>query len=143
MLESMRQLALDALWVELDSGQSPDPEAWYLEFREKALGKLFPKLVENVEQDGGNDTQRFYTLRADPNQANVAVLDVHELKPGDTAKLPFNQASGSQAAALGPLIKRTPRTRAKDPGPSVKIQQTTLKAFQGIANSNAPWGPYF
>src|SRR2546423_1156615 len=133
MLEAMRQLALDVLWVQLDGGQSPDPEAWYRDLRATNLGKLFPMLVEDVEQEGAKDKQRYYTLRADPTRTEVAILEAHEFKEGDSARLPFNQPSGSQAAALGPIVKRTPS--AKEAGPSVKIQQTTLNAFQEISEA--------
>jgi CRISPR-associated protein Csh1 len=143
MLEAMRQLALDALWVELDAGKSPDPEKWYRELRSKDLGRLFPKLVEDVEQEGGKDKQRFYTLQADPQRKNIAILQAHEFKQGDAAKLPFNQPSGSQAPALGPVIKRSAPSKKKEAGPSIKIQQTTLKAFEEIAATGSAWSPYF
>src|SRR5262245_40445658 len=143
MLEAMRQLALDALWVELDDGKSPDPDVWYRDLRAKDLGRLFPKLVEDVEQEGGKDKQLFYSLQADPQRADTAVLQAHEFKEGDAAKLPFNQPSGSQAAALGPVIKRSAPSKTKEAGPSVKIQQTTLKAFGEIAAAECPWSLYF
>ena len=143
MLEAMRQLALDALWVELGDGQGSDPEAWYQELRAHDLGRLFPKLVEDVEQEGGKDKQRYYTLRADLHHPDVAVLQSVEFREGDSAKLPFNQASGPQAPALGPVIKRTAPSKVKEAGPTVKIQQTTLKAFGEIADSGRPWSTYF
>ncbi|HWG46899.1 MAG TPA: TM1802 family CRISPR-associated protein [Gemmataceae bacterium] len=143
MLEAMRQLALDALWVELDEGKSSDPEVWYQELRAHDLGRLFPKLIEDIEQEGGKDKQRYYTLRADPQHTDIAVLQSVEFREGDSVKLPFNQASGPQAPALGPVIKRTSPSKAKDAGPTIKIQQTTLKAFGEIADAGRPWGPYF
>jgi CRISPR-associated protein Csh1 len=143
MLEAMRQLALDALWVELDGGQSPDPEEWYRGLRKKDLGRLFPWLVEDVEQEGGKDKQRYYTLQPDPTSADLAILEAHEFKDEDAARLPFNQPSGSQAAALGPIVKRTAPSKTKEAGPSVKIQQTTLKAFEEIAGLGKPWSGYF
>jgi CRISPR-associated protein Csh1 len=143
MLEAMRQLALDSLWVELNGGKAPDPEAWYLAFRAEELGKLFPKLVEDAEQEGGKENRRYYTLRADSKRRDVAVLTAHEFREGDAAKLPFNQPSGSQAAALGPVVKRSAPSKTKKAGPSVKVQQTTLKAFDVIAKADKRWGPYF
>src|SRR5262245_31647838 len=125
MLEAMRQLALDALWIEMDGGKSPNPEAWYRELRAKNLGRMFPKLVEDVEQEGSKDKQRYYSLRADLDQPEVAILKATEFKEGDSTKLPFNQPSGSQAAALGPIIKRSAPSKTKEAGPSPKIQQTT------------------
>jgi CRISPR-associated protein Csh1 len=143
MLEAMRRLALDYLWIELDGGKHPDPEAWYRELRQHDPGRLFPKLVEDVEESGNTnrDTQRYYTLRADPASADTAILEVHEFQPGDAEKLPFNQPSGSQSAALGPVIKRTFKT--KEAGPSVKIQETTLNAFAEIAGAKKSWSDYF
>ena len=145
MLEAMRRLALDSLWVELDGAKHSDPEAWYRELRQNNLGRLFPKLVESVEESssGGKDTPRFYTLRADPNSNDTAILEVNELKPGDAPRLPFNQPSGSQSAALGPIVKRTAPSKAKDAGPTAKIQETTLTAFADIAGKGRSWSPYF
>jgi CRISPR-associated protein Csh1 len=144
MLDAMRRLALDHLWVELGDAQG-DPETWYRQTRDTNLGLLFPKLVEGHDPEGreGEDAQHYYTLRADPEEANVAHLEVRDMKPGDGARLPFNQASGSQSAALGPVIKRTPGTTAKPPGPSGKIQKTTLKAFGKIAREGKTWSTYF
>jgi CRISPR-associated protein Csh1 len=143
MLEAMRQVALDALWVELDEGRSPDPEQWYQEVREKNPGRLFSKLVEDVEQEVRKDKQRYYTLHADTERVEVSVLSGHEFKGGDAGRLPFNQPSGSQAAALGPVIKRSAPSRSKEAGPSVKIQTTTLAEFDKIAQAGQPWSPYF
>ena len=143
MLEAMRQLALDSLWMELDGGKSADPEVWYRQLRINDLGRLFPKLVEDVEQEGGKDKQRFYSLSVEPQQSEVAVLKASEFKPGDAAKLPFNQPSGSQSAALGPIIKRSAPPKNKEAGPSPKIQQTTLEVFEKIASSGCTWSSYF
>ena len=63
MLGAMRQLALKTMWVGLNDGKSPDPEAWYRDLRANDLSRLSPKLVEDVEQGGGKDQQRFYTPR--------------------------------------------------------------------------------
>jgi len=141
----MRQVALSWLWLKLDQGRNPDPERWYEEFRETSLSQMFPFLVEDQDSKGsGSERPRFYTLSPDPQDSEVAVLEVHELKSEDVVKLPFNQPSGSQSAALGPVIKRTPPAKKSDPpGPSRKIQQTTLKAFLDISKSNAIWSPYF
>jgi CRISPR-associated protein Csh1 len=145
MLEAMRRLALDFLWVELDGGSHRDPEAWYRDLRRHELGRLFPKLVEDVEESGGTDKDpwRYYTLRADPRSPDTAILEVHEFKPGDAVRLPFNQPSGSQSAALGPVFKRTAPSKTKEAGPSVKIQETTLSAFQEISEAGSAWSDYF
>jgi CRISPR-associated protein Csh1 len=143
VLEAMRKLALDSLWVELDGAKHPDPEAWYRELRLNDLGRLFPKLVEDVEESSSKDPTRFYTLRADPELADTAILEVNEVKSGDAYKLPFNQPSGSQSAALGPIVKRTAASKKKEAGPSEKIQQTTLSAFGEIAQARESWSGYF
>src|SRR5262249_11601367 len=130
VLEAMRELALSRLWNDLDKGSSPDPEAWYRWLRQNDMAQLFPYLVEDVDDEGkGKDKPRYYPLGPDATDPTVAVLEAHELKPTDGGKLPFNKPTGSQAAALGPLIKRTPASKGKPPGPSIKTQQTTLKAF--------------
>ncbi len=143
MLDAMRQLALDSLWIRLDNGVTPDPEAWYRCLRKQDLGRLFPMLVEDVEQEGGKDKQRYYTLRADPGLEDLAILEPHEMQSRDAAGLPFNQASGPQAAALGPVIKRTAPSKAKEAGPSLKVQLTTLKEFKEISAAGDRWSPYF
>jgi CRISPR-associated protein Csh1 len=144
MLDAMRQLALSRLWLDLGDGTAPDPEAWYRQLRERDLGRLFPYLVEDMDDEGkGQEKPRYYTLRPDPKNDHVAVLEAHELKQVAAAQLPFNQPSGSQSAALGPVVKRTPRSKKKPAGPSVKIQQTTLKAFKEIAEQGQPWSEYF
>ena len=73
----------------------------------------------------------------------MAILTAHEFKEGDAAKLPFNQPSRSQAAALGPVIKRSAPSNVKEAGPSIKIQQTTLRAFEEIAKAGLPWSACF
>ena len=105
MLSAMRRLALDSLYFELGEGTDDSPEAWYRELRENDAAKLFPKLVEKSER-----IERVYVLSADPRDADTAVLEVRDFLPEtDPLRLPFNQPSGSQSAALGPVIKRTGR----------------------------------
>ena len=104
----------------------------------------FPIWSKKVDTEGrGIEKPRYYTLSPDPKHASVAILEAHELKSTDGVKLPFNQPSGSQSPALGPLIKRTPPTKAKPAGPTVKIQQTTLRAFKEIGDAGQPWSDYF
>lgn len=144
MLDAMRQLALSRLWLDLDGGHSPDPEAWYRDLRQCDLARLFPYLVEDVDDEGkGKETPRYYTLSSDPIDATVAVLEPHEMKPADASKLPFNKPSGSQSAALGPLIKRSPPSKTKAAGPTPKILKTTLKAFDVSAAEGRLWSGYF
>ena len=138
MLNAMRQIALDAVFCELGKSTDDDAQKWYESVRKTNPGRLFPKLVEETER-----IERYYSVQPDPNNSDVAILAVHEFKLGDGDRLPFNQGSGSQAAALGPLIKRTWKAKTKEAGPSPKIQSTTLIAFKEIAAEGKPWSPYF
>src|SRR5688572_22315014 len=107
MLEAMRQLALAHLCARLGAGDCPDPEEWYRHARTERLTDLFPFLVEDVTDEGSAKVNaRYYTLEADPTDEAVAILTPHELTRQTASWLPFNQASGPQSPALGPLIKR-------------------------------------
>src|SRR5262245_32941391 len=141
MLESMRQIALDALWVELDGGKSPDPEAWYQDLRRNNMGTLFPKLVEPVKEEDRKGKRRYYTLRADAAEADLAVLEAHEFKEGDATKLPFINRPPI-APAVGPVIKRT--TKGSDGvGPLPGTIRRTLQSCAKIADSAVPEALYF
>jgi CRISPR-associated protein Csh1 len=138
MIDAMRQLALDYLRHELHASNSQDPEAWCSALREDDPGRLSPFLVERSDK-----VESYYTLAADPGRPDAAVVKKWDFKEGDNLRLPFNQPSGSQSAALGPVIKRTPKSRTKEAGPSAKIQQTTLLEFAKLAEAKAPWSEYF
>lgn len=141
MIDQMPDFSLEWLKSRIDPKSPLAAEAWYRALREDAPQRLLPYLVEPVDDTGGDE--RYYTLSADPSEPDLAVLEVHDLKPGDGAKLPFNQPSGSQSAAIGPVIKRTAPASAKPAGPSQKIRDTTLKAFSELAVSGAAWAGYF
>jgi CRISPR-associated protein Csh1 len=144
MLNKMQQLALAHLCAQPDVGDCSDAATFYRQTREGHLGWLFRFLVEDVgEEETANEKPHYYTLGPDPQDDSVAVLVAHELTEDAATKLPFNKPSGAQSAALGPVIKRTAPSRAKPPGPSAKIQQTTLNAFDEIAKANKPWSGYF
>jgi CRISPR-associated protein Csh1 len=144
MLDKMKQLALAHLCAQAGAEGCSDPEAFYRQTREEQLGWLFRFLVEDVAEDeSGNEKPRYYTLGPDPKDDSVAILEARELTEEAAAKLPFNKPSGSQSPALGPVIKRTAASRGKPAGPSPKIQQTTLDAFQERAESEKPWSAYF
>jgi CRISPR-associated protein Csh1 len=145
MLEAMRELALDFLHDKLGGQADESPEVFYQRIRESAPEQLFPYLVEdNVDEErSGRDKPRYYTLGPADDDPKVAVLETFELKASDAVKLPFNQPSGSQSAALGPLIKRTASSKTKPAGPSRKIQATTLKAFEEFGKAGRPWSAYF
>lgn len=134
MLNAMRQLSL---WMLADQlGAEGDAEEWYEEARKSHPDKLLTWLVEAPDE-----SETFYTLQADQNDSSIAILEAHDLKESHRIRLPFNQPTGSQSAALGPIIKRT--FANKKSGPSKKIQETTTAAFAAIAASNQEWSAYF
>lgn len=134
MLEQMRQVALETLASEFQTTEGA--EKWYEEARELSADKLLKYLVEAPESEAN-----FYTLRSDPNDSVTAILEQWQTKPAHSTKLPFNQPTGSQSAALGPLIKRT--YTSNTPGPSSKIQKTTLDSFGEIGRLQHSWSVYF
>lgn len=135
MLNAMRQLSLWMIAERL--GVTSEPEEWYRGCRSQNADQLLPWLVEAPD----DDAEKFYTLTPDPNDSLLAVLESHDLKPEHRTKLPFNQPTGSQSAALGPIIKRT--SSKNKIGPTKKIQNTTLLAFKNIASQAKPWSSYF
>ena len=139
MIDAMRQLALDWLSWELGDDHA-DPEEWYRQIQLSDPGRLFSFLI-----DPGEKIELYYTLRPDPDDEELAVLEVHDFRERDHLRLPFNQPSGSQSAQLGPVLKRTAggKGRKEEPGPSLKIQETTLKQFEKISKQARPWSPYF
>ncbi len=141
MLDAMSMLALDYLREQLPDGlgEEADPWAWYLRVREEKPELLFPYLIEAPRD---SMSPNYYVLKADPQDSDIAVLEQRERKPGDELRLPFVPSTGSQSGALGPVIKRT-YTPAKGPGPSAKINDTSIKDFRGIADSDQLWSEYF
>lgn len=137
MLEAMRQLSLHHLYHRLDG--EGEAEEWYRRLRQEAPEKLFPYLIEPTRE---SMAKNYYVLFPDPHDPQVAVLEGRELRPEDAQRLPFVQSTGSQSPALGPVIKRT-FTKSKGGGPSEKILNSTLQAFQAIAQKGQPWSPYF
>src|SRR5688500_13896109 len=123
MLDAMRELALEYLRDRLDGRTGETAEVTYRRIREQLPETLFPFLVEASDEDGEAGSAKYYTLSADPADAETAVLEARELKAGDGAKLPFNQPSGAQSPALGPVVKRSAPTKGKPPGPSEKIRE--------------------
>ena len=138
MLEAMRDLALDFLWSQEGQGELPDNlNEWFKNIRAKKPERMFPYLVEASE-----NIEKYYTLSPDATDPDLAVLEVADFQQGDNIRLPFNQPSGSQSPALGPVIKRT-YTTGKGAGPTQKIQANTLKSFENLAQENKPWSPFF
>ena len=138
MLLAMRQLGLDFLWRQIDQGKSEDPEAWYLNLRRDNPGELLPYLLE-----APGKIERLYTLQPDPDDDNIAVLEGQDLGSVGARRVPFNQPSGSQSPALGPVLKRTWKSTTKTAGPTLKIQNTTVNAFEEIARDGNSWSNYF
>ena len=134
MLSEIRQIALCFLATELDA--TGDLESWYDELRTEAPEKLLAWLVESPE-----GAERFYTMRADSKDSNLAILEAHDLKESDFPRLPFNQGTGARSPALGPIIKRT--YSPKKIGPTTTTQNNTLKSFQTISASDQDWSGYF
>ncbi len=144
MLEAMRHLALQFLHDKMSGGLNETPETFYNRIRSSEPERLFPFLVEDIDLEGrGEGKARYYTLRPSDDDLQIAILEAIELKESDIRKLPFNQPSGAQSAALGPVIKRTAPTGKKPRGPSPKIQHTTLKAFKEIGEVGESWSAYF
>lgn len=141
MLRAMYQLALDYLYTNhrLD-GEPEDPDEWYRHVRTKDPIRLLQYLIESPRTSMASN---YYVLSADPYDPNVAVLEQREFDPDrDAARIPFVQSTGSQSAAIGPVIKRS-FASGKGAGPSSKILQTTLDAFEDISRSGKPWSSYF
>ena len=138
MLEAMRDLALDFLWSEEGQGEVPDNlNAWFKNMRAQKPEQVFPYLVEASE-----NIEKYYTLSPDPDDADLAILEVADFQKGDNTRLPFNQASGPQSPALGPVIKRTYKSSGGT-GPSPKIQASTLDNFEKLAREGKPWSAFF
>ncbi len=135
MIDAMKQIGLWMLASECGSN-TEEPETWYANLRTNQPDQLLTWLVEAPD-----DAERFYTLSPDANDDSVAVLEAHDLTPEHRIRLPFSQPTGSQSAALGPIIKRTFANRKT--GPSKKIQDTTINAFKAISAGDQPWAEYF
>jgi CRISPR-associated protein Csh1 len=144
MLEAIRELALDFLHDKLGGRADESPEIFYKRIRATEPERLFPFLVENSEEEGdGKDRPRYYTLGPAEDDPNVAVLEACELKAGDSAKLPFNQSSGPNSPALGPVVKRTAKKGGDLNSPKKVIQDRTLAYFKEVSEAAFPWSLYF
>lgn len=142
MLDAMSQLALDYLRNELpdDTGDKSQPWEWYLRLREERPELLFPYLVESARD---SMAPNYYVLREDPEDPETAVLEQREFRRGeDEGRLPFIQSTGSQSAAIGPVIKRT-YSKQKGGGPTPKIVGTTEKEWRERGQSGKSWSSYF
>lgn len=141
MLDAMKDLALDYLREQLLDGleDEQEPWEWYLRIRREHPESLFPYLIEAPRD---SMSPNYYVLKADSQDPEVAVLEQRERRDGSELLLPFVPSTGSQSGALGPVIKRTYST-GKGSGPSAKINDTTIKDFRALAESDQPWSEYF
>jgi CRISPR-associated protein Csh1 len=138
----MKQWSLCFLWRELEGRKAPPPdlEAWFTQKRQTDGGEFFKYLVESPGK-----IEKFYTLYADPNDPEVAILegaDLAVLGDSPTARLPFSKPSGPNSPQLGPVMKRA-YIAGKGAAPGKTILQRTLDAFHLLADSSEPWAEYF
>jgi len=144
MLEAMREMALDFLQDKLGGSADESPEATYKRIRATRPERLFPFLVESIEkEEDSKDKPRYYTLSPAEDDPTIAVLEVYELRASDAAKLPFNQSSGPNSPALGPVVKRTAKKGGELNSPKEVIQDRTLAYFKQVGEAAFPWSPYF
>ena len=142
MLDSFRSMALHFLYEKLEKNKKEelseqDLFQWFQEKRKNDFMALFPYLIEDTEK-----IECYYTLRADSDNASKAILERYEAKESDKAKITFVKPTGSQSPAVGPVIKRT-YSAQKSPGPTEKIQATTLAYFESLASSGESYSAYF
>lgn len=143
MLEAMRELALIELWNALEGKRRAPPDdpgdgvalvgvglpyggkrrappedlgGWFREKRQNDGGSFFPYLVESP---GKIDT--FYTLSADPDDRQVALLegaDLASLGSHPMVRLPYIQTAPN-SPDLGPILKRSLDNMIPKPKPSM------------------------
>ncbi|MDQ7826162.1 MAG: TM1802 family CRISPR-associated protein [Candidatus Eremiobacteraeota bacterium] len=138
MLDAMRILALDYLFEEIGDKNNPpySVEDWYTEIRETKPEILFPFLVERSE-----NLKEIFSLEYSEKD-DIVTLFKEEMTSEKAAWLPFMRPSGSQAAQVGPVLKRS-YSKEKGAGPTAKILSTTLNSFKEIASAKQPWSGYF
>lgn len=92
--------------------------------------------------EAGEKISKVYLLQAiGPGTVRMWAEDLDDRK---RRRLPFNKPSGSQSAAIGPVLKRTFKRDARPPyGPTPKIQKTTQESFEVLSKETTFWAPYF
>ena len=133
MISAMRNLAL----LDLQQRFKAYDIVGMSEFREKFGAELAPMLVE----DAGK-VQHVYVLQEVPDKPGLVKMWVEELDKEKRLRLPFNKPSGSQSPAIGPIMKRTLDLKKK-PGPSLKIQKSTMESFKKLSLDSTEWSGYF
>lgn len=137
MLDAIRTLALDYLYVNLQNDKPPENlEVWYQALRKDSLGKLFPFLVEDTGK-----VEKFFVIRKEEG-SEFSEVQVRDITRDNSPYLPFVKPTGSQDAQIGPVIKRN-YSNQKGASPSVKILNTTVKYFIKLSESDKSWAAYF
>jgi CRISPR-associated protein Csh1 len=106
--------------------------------RSKKGKEIASLLVENPEK-----IKRLYILKPVFGDSSRVQLSVEEFK--NQERVPFVKPSGAQSGAIGPALKRTASKKKGllETGPSLKIQNTTLKQFYALSQEQSPWSSYF
>lgn len=138
MLEEMRDLALDFLWSQEGQGEVPDNlSEWFKNQRIKTPDRIFPYLVEASE-----NIENYYTLSPDPDDSDLAILEVADFQEDHRKKLPFVKTA-PKSPDLGPVGKRSINAADKSVAPKPAIRKQLLKKLKEIAQENKPWSPFF
>jgi len=134
MLKAIRTLALDFVFEKLGDKNNPpvDLDKWYRNLRITYPDKLFPFLVEGID-----NIEKIYILQADTDKDTVKLF-VEDMTEEKALRLPFKQY---RARAIGPVIKRS---KSRDEvSPNMTTQNATLKYFRKVKKSDVPWADYF
>ena len=138
MLEEMRTLALDFLWSQEGQGEVPDNlNEWFKNMRLKKPDRIFPHLVEASE-----NIENYYTLSPDPDDSDLAVLEVADFQEDHRKTLPFVKTA-PKSPDLGPVGKRSINAADKSVAPKPAIRKQLLKKLEEIAQEDKSWSPFF
>lgn len=130
----MRTLALDFVFEKLGDKDNPPAnlEEWYQNLRATHPEKLFPFLVESID-----NIEKIYILQADTNKDTIRLIP-EDMTEENALRLPFKQY---RARAIGPVIKRSKNRDGVSP--NLTTQNATLKYFREVGKSSVPWADYF
>ncbi|MCK4668313.1 CRISPR-associated protein, partial [Candidatus Dependentiae bacterium] len=133
MIEAMRKLAMDYLFNKLGDEKNPTQnlEEWYLNLRINNPERLFPFLVESIE-----NIEKIYILEKDIEK-DTLLLVPEDMTKEKAAWLPFIKPTGGRSPQIGPIIKVS-----KD-SPKILTLENTIKSWKEIAGSNKLWSSYF
>ena len=129
----MRTLALDFLFEKLGDKNNPpmDLEKWYQDLHSAHPEKLFPFLVESVE-----NIEKIYILQADADKDTLRLIP-EDMTEEKAEWLPFIKPTGGRSSQIGPIIKVS-----KD-SPKLLTLENTIESWKKIAGSNKLWSSYF